>query len=80
MLNKPFDLSNKPLGMTDEVYLRYIDDGLNQHEIEQLWVQTLKTREQMRLNLNKEPREVTSSTYERAHKRLTQKVNNMFGM
>lgn len=80
MLNKSLDLSNKPLGMTDEVYLRYIDDGFNQQEIERIWEQTLKTREQMRLNLNKESREITSSTYEKAQKRLTQKVNNMFGI
>lgn len=70
----------KPIGMTDEVYIRYQNDGFTQEEIEKIWQQTLKTREQMKLNLNKEPREITSSTYEIAQKKLNQKVNDWFGL
>ena len=70
----------KPIGMTDEVYKRYQDDGFTQDEIEKIWQQTLKTREQMKLNLNREPREITSSTYERAQNKLNQKVNDWFGL
>lgn len=70
----------KPIGMTDEVYERYQDDGFTQEEIEKIWQQTLKTREQMKLNLNKEPREITSSTYEIAQKKLNKKVSDWFGL
>ena len=70
----------KPIGMTDEVYKRYQDDGFTQDEIEKIWQRTLKTREQMKLNLNREPREITSSTYERAQNKLNQKVNDWFGL
>ena len=70
----------KPIGMTDEVYKRYQNDGFTQDEIEKIWQRTLKTREQMKLNLNREPREITSSTYERAQNKLNQKVNDWFGL
>lgn len=70
----------KPIGMTDEVYKRYQNDGFTQDEIEKIWQRTLKTREQMKLNLNREPREITSSTYERAQNKLNKKVNDWFGL
>lgn len=70
----------KPIGMTEEVYIRYQNDGFTQEEIEKIWEQTLKTREQMKLNLNKETREITSSTYERSQRKLNQKTNDWFGL
>ena len=66
--------------MTEEVYIRYQNDGFTQEEIEKIWEQTLKTREQMKLNLNKEAREITSSTYERSQRKLNQKTNHWFGL
>lgn len=68
----------KPTGMQQEVYERYILDGFTQLEIEKIWQDTLLTRSRMKEK--SEPREITSSTYERAQKRLNQEIKNMFGI
>ena len=70
----------KPIGMKQESYNRYQDDGFTEEEIADIWKTTLITREQMKLRIGKEPREITSSTYKRAEKRLNQEINIRMGI
>lgn len=71
----------KPEGMEDHIYKRYQTDGFNEFEIAKIWENTLYFRNKMaeRLSGDKEPREITSSTYIRAEKKLTQNVKGWFG-
>lgn len=72
-----------PDGMDREVYDRYAKDGFNHEEIVGIWKQTLITREQMRQTAERiareGSREITSSTYIRAQKRLKRDVDNWIG-
>lgn len=70
----------KPIGMKQESYNRYQDDGFTEEEIANIWEMTLVTREQMKLRIGKEPREITSSTYKRVEKRLNQEINRRMGI
>ena len=63
----------KPEGMKDEIYKRYQADGFTEEEIENIWKDTLYFR--AKLAENKPDREITSSTYERAQKRLSKEVD-----
>lgn len=66
-------------GFPREVYEKYKRDGFSDAEIEQIW----KDREVMvKLyfsNPEKQPREITSSTYERSQRAMDKDVKNWFG-
>ena len=68
-----------PAGMSKSSYERYKSDGFSNSEIKGIWKDTLAMRAQTKANQGKEPREITSSTYERAQKSLNKKVNDWFG-
>jgi len=70
----------KPIGMKQESYKRYQNDGFTEEEIANIWEMTLVTREQMKLRIGKESREITSSTYKRVEKRLNQEINRRMGI
>ena len=70
----------KPIGMKEDSYKRYKEDGFTEKEIVNIWETTLATREQMKLRIGKEPREITSSTYKRVEKRLNQEINRIMGI
>ena len=57
-------------------YLREI--GFNEKEIEKKLEQREQMVELMKKNINKPPREITSTTYERAQKKLDNKIKKMF--
>lgn len=63
----------KPEGMKEEIYKRYQSDRFTEDEIEKIWQHTLYFR--ARLAGNKPEREITSSTYEMAQKRLSKEVD-----
>ena len=67
-------------GFPREVYEKYKRDGFTDAEIEQIW----KDREAMvKLYFSrpdKQPREITSSTYERSQKALDKRVRDFLGM
>ena len=67
----------KPEGMTTEVYERYITEGFTEADIERIWQDTLYFRSKMAEK--REAREITSSTYKNAQRRLDQDVKNWFG-
>ena len=62
----------KPEGMKEEIYKRYQIDGFTEDEIQEIWQHTLYFRS--KLAENNPEREITSSTYERAQKRLSKEV------
>ena len=72
----------KPDGMKEETYKRYQSDGFSELEIEKIWENTLITRARMAKERaeGREPREITSSTYERAQKRLEKDVLRNMGV
>ncbi len=72
----------KPNGMKEEIYKRYQSDGFSEEEIGIIWDITLATRAKMAKKLaeDREPREITSSTYERAQKRLEKDVLRNMGV
>ncbi len=70
----------KPIGMKQESYNRYQDDGFTEEEIVNIWEMTLAAREKMKLRVGKESREITSSTYKRVEKRLNQEINRIMGI
>ena len=70
----------KPIGMKQESYKRYQNDGFTEEKIANIWEMTLVTREQMKLRIGKESREITSSTYKRVEKRLNQEINRRMGI
>ena len=63
----------KPEGMREEIYKRYQSDGFTEDEIAEIWQHTLYFR--AKLAENNPEREITSSTYERAQKRLSKEVD-----
>ena len=63
----------KPDGMKEEIYKRYQSDCFTEDEIEKIWQHTLYFR--AKLAENKPDREITSSTYEVAQKRLSKEVD-----
>ena len=67
----------KPEGMRQDIYERYQKDGFSESDIERIWQDTLYFRSKMAEK--KEAREITSSTYERAQKKLNQEVANWIG-
>lgn len=67
----------KPEGMQQDIYERYQADGFTESEIEKIWQDTLYFRGKMAEK--REEREITSSTYERAQKKLNQEVTSWFG-
>lgn len=67
----------KPEGMTTEVYERYKADGFTEDDIQRIWQDTLYFRSKMAEK--REDREITSSTYKNAQRRLDQDVKNWFG-
>ena len=67
----------KPEGMRQDIYERYQAEGFTEPEIEKIWQDTLYFRNKMAEK--REQREITSSTYERAQKKLNQDVSNWFG-
>ena len=67
----------KPEGMRQDIYERYQAEGFTGPEIEKIWQDTLYFRNKMAEK--REQREITSSTYERAQKKLNQDVSNWFG-
>lgn len=69
----------KPDGMRQEVYERYQKDGFTEEDIQKIWKETLITREQMAKRAGMPEREITSSTYIRAQKRLHKEVSDWFG-
>lgn len=66
--------------MTDEEYREYlVSCGFNEKEVEN----KIKERDIMRdlyFNGNTEPREITSSTYERSQKRMKKDVERFMGV
>ena len=70
----------KPIGMKQESYNRYQDDGFTEEEIAKIWEMTLAAREKMKLRVGKESREITSSTYKRVEKRLNQEIKQRMGI
>ena len=72
----------KPDGMKEETYKRYQSDDFSEEEIGEIWKNTLITRARMAKERaeDKEPREITSSTYKRAQKRLNKQINDRFGI
>jgi hypothetical protein len=67
----------KPEGMEEHIYKQYQADGFTETDIERIWQDTLYFRERMTKDPNE--REITSSTYERAQKRLANEVTTWFG-
>lgn len=63
----------KPEEMSEESYKRYQSDGFTEDEIAEIWQHKLYFR--ARLAENNPDREITSSTYERAQKRLSKEVD-----
>ena len=70
----------KPDGMKQEVFERYISDGFNQEDIERIWQETLYSREQMAINRNIEPREITCQSYKNSQKRTDKAVKRNMGV
>lgn len=74
---------NKPNGMTQEVFERYIADGFDEEAINQIWINTLITRNQMKLKNMKSAlqreQEVTCQNYERSQKRQANAVKHNMG-
>lgn len=75
------NLSQMPKGMRPEVYEDYKSQGMTQKEILATWKITLETRERMRLKSlqPQEERYITTQTYERARKRMQQRVDDVMG-
>ena len=69
----------KPDGMRQEIYERYQADGFTEEDIKRIWKDTLYFRAKAKERQGKEPREITSSTYKRAEKRLHKEVSDWFG-
>lgn len=67
----------KPEGMRQDIYERYQADGFSESDIQRIWQDTLYFRSKMAEK--KEAREITSSTYENAQRKLTKEVTNWFG-
>ena len=57
----------KPEGIRQDIYERYQADGFSESDIERIWQDILYFRSKMAEK--REPREITSSTYERAQKK-----------
>ena len=64
----------KPDGMSDQAYERYKSDGFTEDDIERIWQETIIMRSLMAKKQGKEPREITSSTYIRAEKRMHKEI------
>lgn len=67
----------KPEGMQEHIYKMYQSDGFTEEEISKIWQDTLYFRQKMAEK--REEREITSSTYKRAQKKLNQEVTSWFG-
>ena len=64
----------------NELYSRYQIDGFSDEEIVQIWKDRAIMLELYYNGTEKEPREITSSTYIRSQKRLNRKVENWLGL
>ena len=69
---------SRPSGMEQKWYDKYKADGFSDKEIEKIWQDTLYFRSEM--SQKKEGREITSSTYETAQRRLQRNVSNWLGL
>lgn len=66
-----------PNGMSRESYERYKSQGFSQSEIEKIWRDTQAVRKR-ELRKERTEQEVTSTTYERAQRRLQRDIDNWF--